>query len=328
MHLIYHVDDIIFSFSDDSVASNFKTALLTRFEGTDDGLVTRYVGLDIAQNDDVTHITQEPLVRELLEKFDMSSCTPVLTPMEPGTHLLDSDRPLTPDPILRHKYQEITGTLQYLVTSTRPNLAYAASQLAKYMSNPGPVHMAAAKRVLRYLKGTAHLGLTYSKDSATPNTLLAYADADWAACVDTRRSYSGYVIMLNGAAIGWKTQQQKSVATSTTEAEFVSASKCSDDVLWFRRVLSDAGAPQREPTLLKEDNRACRLLSENPIQSRSRHIDLRVMSLRERVADGTIRVVDCPTHDMVADPLTKNLPSPAFLRHRATQLGTRNADGV
>jgi hypothetical protein len=189
------------------------------------------------------------------------------------------------------------------------------------MSNPGQVHMDAAHRVLQYLKGTAHLGLTYTRTPQSTATLTSYADADWAACTDTRRSYSGYVLFLAGAAISWKSQQQKSVATSTSEAEYVSASKCSDEVLWVRRILSEIGASQPDPTPLFEDNRACRMLSENPIQSRSRHIDFRVMSLRERVADGTIRVLDCPTHDMHADNLTKNLTTPTFLRHRDVQLG-------
>ena len=141
------------------------------------------------------------------------------------------------------------------------------------MSNPGPVHMAHARRVLRYLKGTASLGITYTQDLPNPNGLLAWADADWCACTDTRRSYSGYCLMLNGGAVSWKSAQQTSVATSTAEAEFVSASKCSDEVLWLRRILADVGSPQLHPTPLMEDNRACRALSESPITSRSRHID-------------------------------------------------------
>ena len=127
--------------------------------------------------------------------------------------------------------------------------------------------------------------------------------------------------MLAGAGLSWKSAQQKSVATSTTEAEFVSASKASDEILWLHRVLADAGSPQTT-TPLYEDNRACRLLSENPVQPRARHIDLRVMSLRERVKAGTVRVIDCPTTHMAADPLTKNLPVAAFTTHRSTQLGT------
>jgi hypothetical protein len=239
--------------------------------------------------------------------------------MEHGRHLLASDSPAVPDPALRHHYQEIVGSLQYLCTWTRPDLVFATGQLAKFMSNPGPVHMEAAKRVLRYLKGTADLGLTYSP-LPDGDILVAYADADWAMCTDTRRSYTGWVTLLAGAAISWKSSQQTAVATSTTEAEFVSASKASDEILWLHRVLADCGAPQG-PTDLYEDNRACRLLSENPVQPRSRHIDFRVMSLRERVKAGVVKVLDCPTYNMVADSLTKNLPVPAFVRHRSTQMG-------
>jgi hypothetical protein len=180
--------------------------------------------------------------------------------------------------------------------------------------------MDAAHRVLRYIKGTAHYGLAYTRTS-DGNFLSSYADADWAACTDTRRSYPGYLLMLNGAANSWKSQQQKSVTNSTTEAEYVSASKASDEVLWVRRLLFDTDAPQTAPTPLYEDNRACRLLSENPIVSRARHIDFRAISLHERVKDGIVIVLDCPTHDMHADNLTKNLTAPSFIRHRGVHLG-------
>jgi hypothetical protein len=321
IHLVYWVDDILLSFDNNDAASAFKSAFLSRFDGTDDGPVKRFVGIDITRSATQTHLSQEPLARDLLEQFGMSHCNAVLTPLEPGIQLLDSDRPSVPDPEMRRKYQVIVGTLQYLCTYTRPDLVFATNQLAKHMSNPGPVHMTHARRVLRYLKGTASLGVTYTQDLPNPNGLLAWADADWCACTDTRRSYSGYCLMLNGGAVSWKSAQQTSVATSTAEAEFVSASKCSDEVLWLRRILADVGSPQSHPTPLMEDNRACRALSESPITSRSRHIDFRVMSLRERVADGVVKVYDCPTHDMLADPFTKNLPREPFERHRQVLLG-------
>ena len=92
--------------------------------------------------------------------------------------------------------------------------------------------------------------------------------------------------------------------------------------MWLRRILSGAGAHQHTPTPLYEDNRGCRLMSENPVANdRSKHIDYRVFALRERVADGTVRLIDCSSHDMLADPLTKNLPAPDFIRHRNVQLG-------
>ena len=322
MHLVFHVDDILLSFSHDDAAVAFKTALLTRFAGTDDGPVTRYVGIDVYRDANHIHLSQESLALELLERFDMLDCNPCSTPMDAGTLLLESDRPSTPDVALRRTYQECVGTLQFLATWTRPDLQFCTNELSKHMSNPGIKHWHAAKRVLRYLKGTSSLGLTYSRGLSNRNRLIAYADADWATCPETRRSVSGYVVLLNGAAIAWKSKKQGAVATSTSEAEFVSASKAADELVWERRILADLNLPQPSPTPLFEDNRACRLLSENPVhRERSKHIDFRVHALRDRVASGEVVLVDCSSHDMVADSLTKNLPADAFLRHRDVQLG-------
>jgi hypothetical protein len=148
MHLVYHVDDILLSFSDDNAAIKFKTALLTRFTGTDDGPVSRYVGIDICRDSHHMHLSQEPLALELLDRFDMLDCNPCSTPMEAGVLLLASDRPATPDAPLRRQFQECVGTLQYLATWTRPDLQFCTNELSKHMSNPGVKHWLAAKRVL------------------------------------------------------------------------------------------------------------------------------------------------------------------------------------
>jgi hypothetical protein len=133
---------------------------------------------------------------------------------------------------------------------------------------------------------------------------------------------SGYVSTLNGGALSWKCRQQKSVATSTSEAEYVAASRASDDILFLRRVLEEAGFQQTTPTPLYEDNRSCRMMSENPVSNdRSKHIDYRVHALRERVRDGIVRLIDCASEDMLADVFTKNLPAQAFMRHRAVMSG-------
>jgi hypothetical protein len=322
MHLVFHVDDILLTFSDDAAAVAFKSALLTRFAGTDDGPVTRYVGMDFFRDSHHIHLSQEPLALDLLERFDMLHCNPCANPMDAGELLLESDRPSVPDVPLRRQYQECVGTLQYLATWTRPDLQFCTNELSKHMSNPGIKHWQAAKRVLRYLKGTVSLGLTYTRGLSDPNRLIAYADADWATCTETRRSISAFVVLLNGAAIAWKSKKQGAVATSSSEAEFVSASKAADELVWERRLLADLGFPQPGPTPLHEDNRACKLLSQNPVHSeRSKHIDFRVHALRERVATGEVVLVDCASRDMVADSLTKNLPVDAFLRHRDVQLG-------
>ena len=150
------------------------------------------------------------------------------------------------------------------------------------MSDPHEKHMTAAIRVLRYLSGTKFLGITYTRDLSDPNRLLAFADADWASCTETRRSISGFICLLNGGAIQWRSRQQCSVATSTAEAEFIAASRASDELLWLRRVMDGAGLSQTTPTPLFEDNRSCRMMSKNPVANdRSKHIDYRVHALRE-----------------------------------------------
>ena len=127
---------------------------------------------------------------------------------------------------------------------------------------------------------------------------------------------------MNGGALSWKCRQQKSVATSTSEAEYVAASRASDDIMFLRRVLEESGCRQTQPTPLYEDNRGCRMMSENPVSNdRSKHIDYRVHALRERVKDGIVRLIDCATEDMLADVFTKNLPAPTFIRHRTVMSG-------
>ena len=123
------------------------------------------------------------------------------------------------------------GSLVYLASLTRPDIAFAVSELSRFVSNPGKPHLEAANRVFRYLKKTLSLGLVYrsSPSEMPPNTLWGYVDSDWAGCPDSRRSTSGFVLMLNDAAISWRSKRQLTVALSSAEAEFISASA------WFRR---------------------------------------------------------------------------------------------
>jgi len=205
------------------------------------------------------------------------------------------------------------------------DIAHAAHCLAKYSSAPTEEHWKAAKHVLRYLKGTASDGITYTKlDASHPhaNRLLGYCDSDWAACQDTRKSVGAFVLFLNGGPISWRSKQQTSIALSTCEAEFMAASKASTEVIWLRRILAGLGCAQQKPTPLYEDNRAALLLADNPVhKERTKHIDMHLHSLREHVTNGVVKLVQCPTGDMTADVLTKALPAPAFRRHRDVLFG-------
>ena len=325
MHLVFHVDDLLFNFSHEELGTDFKKALLTRFDGADMGPVSRFVGVDIKRDARHTHITQLPLTENLLAEYELDDCNAVKTPMMPGT-LLTKHVDGEPDcEITDHfveRYHHLVGTLLYLCTWTRPDLVFATNQLAKFSHDPHQKHMDAARRVLRYLKGTKEMGITYTQSDQDPNRLIGFADADWAACTETRRSVSGFVCLLNGGAVQWRSRQQMSVATSTSEAEWVAASRAADELVWLGRVMAEAGFPQATPTPLYEDNRSCRMMSENPVANdRSKHIDYRVHALRERVQDGHVRLLDCPTYDMLADPFTKALDAVAFARFRDIFMG-------
>jgi hypothetical protein len=206
-----------------------------------------------------THITQTPLVESLLDYFQMTQCNAVKTPMEPHTLLTSATESM--EPVKVRQYQYLVGELLQLTSWTRPDLCFATQQLVKWAVAPANKHWTAAMRVLKYLKGTKNIGITYTRGLPNANRLLAWADTDWASCIETRRSFSGYVSTLHGGGSILKCRQQMSVATSTSEAEYVAASDASDDVQEIRNMLQQAGCLQ-----LYEDNRSCRMMSEPGFQ--------------------------------------------------------------
>eukprot|EP00961_Rhodomonas_salina_P131965 1776616-Rhodomonas_salina.1 len=122
------------------------------------------------------------------------------------------------------------------------------------MANPGPSHIAAAKRILRYAKGTSEVGITYTANVTGPNQLYAYVDADHAGDPEGRRSVTGYAVMMNGGAISWESKRQKVTALSSAESEFYAASMCGCEIFYLRSVLAAIGFDQVGPTPVAEDN--------------------------------------------------------------------------
>ena len=153
----------------------------------------------------------------------MTECTSATTAMSPISRMLHADCPKlgAGDKKQIREYQQLVGALLYLSAWRRPDIALAVNQATKFMSNPGPNHMVAAKQILRNLKGTSHLGITYTcRNDEKANLLWGFADADHAGDPDTQRSVTGYVTMMNGGAISWLSTHQAIVALSSSEAEF------------------------------------------------------------------------------------------------------------
>ena len=323
MFLIFHVDDILLSAHPSCAAAvtDFKTRFMQQFQAKDEGLVSCYIGMDVHCVQDSIYLMRALLIQELVDFMELTDCNAKLTPLEPGTRLVEADCPRTPDLQCTKYYQHIIGCLQYLTQWTRLDLGHATHELSKHQSNPGTVHLNAAKQVVQYLKGTINYGLVYRRVSHDADQLIGFADADWAGDTDTRQLLSANVFLCNGGPVLWHCKQQQGVATSTSDAEFVTASTAGKDAEWFRSVMAGMGMHQLGPTPIYEDNKGCCLMSENPVQkSKTRHIDVAQHKVCLLDHHNVVCLIDCPTDDMAADILTKALPAPSFQRHSNTIL--------
>jgi hypothetical protein len=205
------------------------------------------------------------------------------------------------------------------VLSTRPDIAFAVATVARFASNPGPVHWEAVKWIFRYLAGTRDLWLSYGESK---RTLEGYADADGSMAED-RHAITGYAFLIDGGTVSWSSKRQEIVSLSTTESEYVVATHSSKEALWLRSLISEVFGTLQEPTTLFSNNQAAiALMRDHQYHAQTKHIDVRYHWIRWVVEQGAIKVIYCPTDDMVADTLTKALPS-AKVKHFAAGLGLR-----
>ena len=196
--------------------------------------------------------------------------------------------------------------------------------LGRYQSNPRMDHWRAAKKVMRYLKGTKDYMLKYRR---TENLeVVGYSDSDFAGCVDSRKSTSGYIFMLAGGAVSWRSAKQTLITTSTTEAEFVSCFEATSHGVWLKsfisglRIVDSISRPLR---MYCDNSAAVFLAKNNKSGSRSKHIDIKYLAIRERVKDNKVTIEHISTELMIADPLTKGMPPSVFKDHVSSMgLGT------
>ena len=189
--------------------------------------------MEFTQRGNEITMCQTAYVREILERFGMQDSRAVSTPLDPGTKLEIGEE----EPSLEEKklpYRELVGALMYLAVSTRPDIAYAVSYLSQFNSCFRTEHWVAAKRVLRYLRGSDNVGLRFRR---TGKALEGFVDADWANCPNDRKSYTGFVFALAGCPITWEARKQRTVALSSTEAEYMALSEAAKEATYLRRLL-------------------------------------------------------------------------------------------
>ena len=344
-----HVDDMLIVAPSVAVTAAFKADLAAQFAIKDLGPVGRVLGLDVFRDrsSGIMRIAQPAVVAALLADFSMTDANPAPTPAEQSVKLSHDHSPqnraeeLDMAPIAP-RYRELVGRLGHLAGMTRPDICHRVRQLQQHQLHPGRIHWQAAIRVLRYLRGTAEVGLLYRRLSAVSPaggggggggsggggsgngggtggsaagrsplvapSLVAYTDADYAGCPDTARSTSGLVVFFAGGPVAWRSKRQDTVATSTCQAELAASFYGVLKLVTFRQLLSDFGFVLPAPSTVLVDNQNTIRVAESPFSNhRVKHVEVRYHYVREQVVAGTVQLRHVPGSDQLADIFTKAL---------------------
>ncbi|XP_071740841.1 uncharacterized mitochondrial protein AtMg00810-like [Rutidosis leptorrhynchoides] len=305
-YLLLYVDDIVLTASSNSLLQKIITSLGKEFAMTDLGPLNYFLGISTTRTTHGMFLSQRKYALDILDRADMSNCKPCNTPVDTKSKLGPAG-PLVTNPTL---YRSLAGALQYL-TFTRPDITYVVQQLCLFMHDPREPHFGALKCVLRYVRGIIDDGLQIFPSSTTK--LIAYSDADWGGCPNTRRSTSGYCVLLGDNILSWSSKRQATVSRSSTEAEYRAVANAVAETCWIRNLLHELHSPLSHATLIYCDNVSAVYLSTNPVQhQRTKHIEIDIHFVCDKVATGDIRVLHVPTTSQCADIFTKGLPAPLF----------------
>lgn len=306
-YILLYVDDIILTASSDAIRANIISLLSSEFAMKDLGSLHYFLGIAVTHHTGGLFLSQRKYAADIIERAGMSACKPSPTPVDTKPKLSANSSAPYADP---SHYRSLAGALQYL-TFTRPDIAYAVQQVCLFMHDPREEHMHALKRIVRYIQGTLDHGL-HLYPSAT-STLISYTDADWGGCPDTRRSTSGYCVFLGDNLISWSAKRQATLSRSSAEAEYRGVANVVSESCWLRNLLLELHCPIRKATLVYCDNVSAIYLSGNPVQhQRTKHIEMDIHFVREKVARGEVRVLHVPSRYQIADVFTKGLPLVLF----------------
>lgn len=247
----------------------------------------------------------------------MSNSKPVTTPMSQQFKLSTSQAPKTHDDIIYMEgipYANVVGSLMYAMVCTRPDIAHAVSLVSRFMANPGKAHWQALKWILRYIRGSLGRVLVYggARNSRRTTAIEGFVDSDYAGCLDSRKSLTGFVFTAFGTAISWKASLQKVVALSTTEAEYIALTEAVKESLWLEGIAKELKI-QNEVITVHCDSQSAIDLSRNSVHhERTKHIDIKLHFVREVIGQGSVIVKKISTDHNPSDMITKALPSSKF----------------
>ncbi|CAM8882206.1 unnamed protein product [Rhodiola kirilowii] len=316
--LLVYVDDVVLTGTSSQLIAKVKSFIHDKFQIKDLGLLKYFLGLEVARSKDGIFLNQRKYALDLLADYNFMDCKPIKTPMESKHNLGLSSAPLIPDAAV---YRRLVGRLIYL-TITRPDLAFPVHILSQFMQVPTEDHLKAAHRVLRFIKMAPAQGLMFP--SINDLHLVAFCDADWASCPVTRRSVTGYCMLLGKSLISWKTKKQVVVARSSAESEYRALAGACGEALWLVRLLIDLGVPVSKPIYTYCDNQAALHIARNPVfHERTKHVEIDCHFVRHHVNSGFLLPAPISTVEQPADLFTKPL-SFEQLSYLSSKLGVSN----
>lgn len=275
--VLVYVDDIIIASTCDAATEELIIGLKNCFKPRELGPLRYFLGLEIARSSTGISICQRKYALDILTDTGMLDCKPSYVPMIPNLKLSKTDGVLIND---RALYRRIVGRLMYL-TITKPDITFAVNKLCQFSSAPRTDHLKAVFRVLQYIKGTVGQGLFYY---ASPDlSLKGFADADWAACPDSRRSTTGFSMFVGNSLISWRSKKQPTVSRSSAEAEYRALALAACEMMWLKTLLRELRVQECSVPVLFSDSTAAIYIATNPVfHERNKHVELDCHTVREK----------------------------------------------
>ena len=305
-----YVDDLLLASSCLTELKDIKLAIGEQVDVVDKGPVIFFISLEVHRVGDIgkISISQKSQIRNLLKDNNMETCKPIFTPLDPKHQITCGNEKC--QRVDKTEYQSLIGSLLYIAINTRPDILHSVCKLSQRNTDPHSEHLAAAKRILRYLSSTIDKQLTYQK---TGKPLKCYTDADWGGDESDRKSFTGYAFIFGGAIFSYESKKQPTVALSSTEAEYMALTSASKEAQFLIKLISELRVFKVEAITINVDNISAMNLAKNPVyHQRSKHIDIKYHYIRDVLREGFIKLEYCSSSENAADIFTKNLPKPTM----------------
>ncbi|XP_074306524.1 uncharacterized protein LOC141641774 [Silene latifolia] len=307
LFVLIYVDDLVIAGNDSAAITKFKSYLGECFHMKDLGKLKYFLGLEVSRSREGIYLSQRKYALDIIAETGLLGSKPAATPIEQNHRLGLASGPLCDD---AEAYRRLIGRLVYLAV-TRPDLSYAVHILSRFLSNPRREHMAAAHRVVRYLKGSPGQGILLRADR--PLSISGWCDSDWGGCPTSRRSITGWFVTLGDSPISWKTKKQQTVSLSSVEAEYRSMTQLVCELKWLKGLLLSLDVPVTAPIPIFSDSKSALDLARNPVfHERTKHIEIDCHFIRDAIVDGLVTPTHVSTNEQLADIFTMALGVPQF----------------